>query len=250
MAWLSQPVRIQAPTLAKPDAVRDNHDDPASPKSQLAGSLEYFKPGVVNPASESAPLMSNNGTQSLPSNVEIRACTKDDIETLKRLTGLLLPIQYPETFYREIIDDPITNNITLVAIWHNIPPNTSADQGILIGAIRCRLLAPPPSVDPAPMQKEGPMLYLSTLVLLSPYRSHGIATHMLNMLTKRAVREYSVTSVGAHVWEANLDGLEWYRKRGFLEVGREGGYYRRLNPSAAVVMQKKIGVMDLVGGRN
>ena len=92
------------------------------------------------------------------------------------------------------------------------------------------------------------MLYLSTLLLLSPYRSHGIATHMLNMLSKRAVRDYGVTSIGAHVWEANLDGLEWYRKRGFREVGREVGYYRRLKPGTAVVMQRKVGVMDLVGG--
>ena len=55
-------------------------------------------------------------------------------------------------------------------------------------------------------------------------------------------------AVGAHVWEANKDGLEWYRKRGFREVGRENDYYRRLKPSGAVVVQRDVGVMDLVGG--
>ena len=72
------------------------------------------------------------------------------------------------------------------------------------------------------------MLYLSTLVLLSPYRSHGIATHMLDILTRRAVYEYDVTSIGAHVWEANAEGLEWYRKRGFKQLAKEDGYYRML----------------------
>lgn len=92
------------------------------------------------------------------------------------------------------------------------------------------------------------MLYLSTLVLLSPYRGHGIMAYMLNVLTKRAVEAYGVTSVGAHVWEANAEGLEWYRKRGFKEVGREEGYYRRLNPQRAVVMQRQVSVMDFVNG--
>lgn len=92
------------------------------------------------------------------------------------------------------------------------------------------------------------MLYLSTLVLLSPYRAHGIATRMLDVLTKRAAHDYGVTSVGAHVWESNMDGLEWYRKRGFQEVAREYDYYRRLKPSGAVVVQRDVGVMDLVGG--
>ena len=248
MGWLSKPASPQVPTPAKADVVQDNHDDPDSPKSQPGSPWGSPKPAIVQPTngtSDSSAVTSNNGTVTLPPNVEIRACTKDDIKSLKRLTGLLLPIQYPETFYREILDDPITNNITLLAIWHTTSNKADKDQAILIGAIRCRLLANPPSLETS---KEGPMLYLSTLVLLSPYRNHGIATHMLNMLTRRAVRTYDVTSVGAHVWEANLDGLEWYRKRGFWEVGREVGYYRRLKHGTAVVMQRKVGVMDLVGG--
>lgn len=91
------------------------------------------------------------------------------------------------------------------------------------------------------------MLYLSTLVLLSPYRSHGIAGHMLQILTKRAINGYGVGSVGAHVWEANDEGLEWYRKRGFRGVGREDGYYRKLKPMGAVVVQREIGPSDLLG---
>lgn len=94
------------------------------------------------------------------------------------------------------------------------------------------------------------MLYLSTLVLLSPYRKHGIASHLLQTLTRRAIDDYGITSVGAHVWEANLDALEWYRKRGFCEIRRENGYYRRLDPQSAVVMQRKVSVMDMMSNRD
>lgn len=90
------------------------------------------------------------------------------------------------------------------------------------------------------------MLYLSTLVLLSPYRQHGIATHLLRALTQRAVHDYGVTRVGAHVWEANADALEWYRKRGFQETRRDSGYYRRLNPQTAIIVERKVGVTDLL----
>lgn len=91
------------------------------------------------------------------------------------------------------------------------------------------------------------MLYLSTLVLLSPYRGYGIAAKLLDVVVRRAVDDYGIGSVGAHVWEANEEGLAWYRKRGFKEVGREQGYYRKLNPQGAVVMMKDVGVMDLLG---
>ncbi|KAK0846555.1 hypothetical protein LTR91_012026 [Friedmanniomyces endolithicus] len=103
-----------------------------------------------------------------------------------------------------------------------------------------------PTHSSAPDEK--PMLYLSTLVLLSPYRTHGIAAEMLRLLIVRAIGQYGVGSVGAHVWEANTEGLEWYAKRGFRVVGREDGYYRRLKPSGVVVVRREVGVGDLLGG--
>ena len=252
LGWLSKPADLQVPPPAKLSGGRENLGESMPPQTPSGDSLKESRSNVVYEAANTT--MSSNtsvdkGSPTLPSNVEIRSCTKDDIKNLKRLTGLLLPIPYPEKFYRETIEDPVTSNITLVAVWHDDLSAVRKDKGILVGAIRCRLLAYPATSNPTPtLTKEGPMLYLSTLVLLSPYRTHGIATHMLNMLTKRAIRDYGITSIGAHVWESNLEGLEWYRKRGFREVGREEGYYRRLKPTTAIVVQRQVGVMDLVGG--
>ncbi|TKA30271.1 hypothetical protein B0A54_15348 [Friedmanniomyces endolithicus] len=185
----------------------------------------------------------------MPPNVHFRTCTTEDIPAFKRLNSLLLPIPYPESFYREILEDSLTNNITLLATWLDDPSTIGKEKGRLVGAIRCRLFAhsldSPALHSSAPDEK--PMLYLSTLVLLSPYRSHGIAAQMLHLLIVRAIEQYGIGSVGAHVWEANTEGLEWYAKRGFRDVGREEGYYRRLKPSGVVVVRREVGVGDLLG---
>ena len=246
-AWLSKPAAVRTPVShlsrdkAKDAGINNPKGTTAEAKqdeSPVDIRTEAARPHVIDVKANNAPF---------PANVEFRACTKDDIPHLKRLNSLLLPVPYPESFYREIIEDPLTNNITLVAVWHDDPRAIGREKGRLVGAIRCRIFAHPPSSSLiTPARKDGPMLYLSTLVLLSPYRSYGIASRMLDVMTKRAIRDHGITTVGAHVWVANEEGMEWYRKREFREVGRESGYYRRLRPSDAVVMQRDIGVMDLL----
>ncbi|KAK3047559.1 hypothetical protein LTR09_011064 [Extremus antarcticus] len=255
-AWLSKPAGLQLSVPRQRPLHHNEVDESQSGDSTAPASVNNVPPAVLDPQenaiSHIAPRPSK-GRPQMPPNVELRACTKEDIPHLKRLNSLLLPIPYQEKFYRETIEDPLTNSITLVAVWHDDPARSGIDKGRLVGAIRCRILAHPlcnevvPS-NPLPTRpkRSGPMLYLSTVVLLSPYRSHGIATGMLEILTRRAVQDYGVEIVGAHVWEANAVGLEWYRKRGFQDVGLEHNYYRRLNPKNAVVMQRDIGVMDLV----
>lgn len=52
----------------------------------------------------------------------------------------------------------------------------------------------------------------------------------------------------AHVWEANTDALEWYEKRGFeVEKGVVEGYYRKLRPTGARIVRRRLGVGDYLG---
>ncbi|KXL43005.1 hypothetical protein M433DRAFT_68786 [Acidomyces richmondensis BFW] len=173
---------------------------------------------------------------ALPHQVRLRPCTATDVSALKRLNALLLPIPYPDVFYRETLQDPTIHSLTLLAFWYE-EDDSSTGHGT------CRLIGAVP-----PENNDGPMLYLSTLVLLSPYRGHGIATHLLHAVLRRAVVDHGVRYVGAHVWEANSEGRAWYLRRGFREVAREEGYYRRLSPSDAVVVRREVGVLDLVSG--
>ncbi|CAK4034972.1 acyl- N-acyltransferase [Lecanosticta acicola] len=248
MTWLKQPKTVKEPPSGPADleenAIETRPGQLPTPPEDGEASVASDNSHISKETLAGLPL---KGLKPLPPNVELRSCSKEDIPHLKRLTSLLLPIPYPEKFYKEIIEDPLTNNITLLAVWHDVPAMKGVEKGRLVGAIRCRLLAHPPTQNSSSGRRtEDPMLYLSTLVLLSPYRSHGIASHLLHSLTTRAVEDYGIKSVGAHVWEANTEGLDWYRKRKFREVGKEPGYYRRLDPQAAIVMQRDVSVMDLV----
>lgn len=247
MTWLNKPKVVTEPVVSTEQVT---HSSPTKLPTPVL--LDDRSPLQDDPSSQGSPsgvrdTFFGHTAKPLPDNVELRSCTREDIPQLKNLTSLLLPIPYGESFYKEILNDPVTSSITLLAVWHDNPAMKAQQKGRLIGAIRCRLLARPPGMQAQKNESEGPVLYLSTLVLLSPYRSHGIATHLLQTLTRRAIDDYGVASVGAHVWEANTDGLEWYRKRGFHEVGREVGYYRRLDPQDAVIMQRKVSVMDVMG---
>ena len=83
--------------------------------------------------------------------------------------------------------------------------------------------------------------------MLAPYREHGIAVHLLAAVVKKAVEMHGARCVTAHVWEANEDGLEWYKKRKFDILGKEDAYYRKLLPQGAFLVRKSIGVGDLLG---
>jgi ribosomal protein S18 acetylase RimI-like enzyme len=63
----------------------------------------------------------------------------------------------------------------------------------------------------------------------------------------KAAKEHGVRYITAHVWEANEEGLEWYRKRGFEILGHEEGYYRKLKPSGAILVRRWIGIGDFLG---
>jgi ribosomal protein S18 acetylase RimI-like enzyme len=248
MKWLSKPAAITEPSpsvsppvVLEPAETNDTHTPlPPADRSQHNEEVEN--------APISAPkLFLQPSNPPLPPNIELRGPTKEDMPSFKKLNSILLPIPYPESFYKEILADPVDRSITLMALWHDSPSDIGKAKGRLVGAIRCRLFAKPPGNSATKARVEGPMLYLSTLVLLSPYRGYGVAAHMLDRLMRSAVEDYGITSVGAHVWEANEEGLQWYRKRGFRVVSREVGYYRRLNPQDAVVMLRDVGVMDLAG---
>lgn len=215
----------------------------------------------------SPPLLPNTFLPKTPlvKNITLVPCDATNIPSFKRLNTLLLPIPYPSSFYKEILSDPLRNELTLLAIWDSAPTNQKEQQeekgsgkGQVIAGISCRIL-PHPSSTPIPstpistttpnqQQEQDLILYISTLSILSPFRNYGIATHLLSTLLSRALTLFpDIKAVGAHVWEENHEAREWYRKRGFKEVRREEGYYRRLKPQGAWVVRREVGVGDWLG---
>lgn len=228
----------------------------AQPQAQNSGSVAEVSVSAGDDASNAATYSPAqtlrfrvNEPQVKPQlhpNIYFRHAEKDNIPSLKRLTSLLLPIPYPDSFYKQIISEEVDRSLTLLAFWR--PPDKDGasraqePHDVLVGAIRGRLLS---TVEGMP-RKDGPILYISTLTVLSPYRNLGIASYLLNDTLRTAVNDYGATTVGAHVWETNIEALEWYKQRGFKEIFYDPSYYSKLNPRGARVMSKNVSVLDLV----
>lgn len=278
-AWLKKPASVlkpkenvtpqsepqTTPALAQPEAIQQD----AQKRSDPIPAVQQDAPRSSIPSNPVAPETNNNVTTTsleassqppnpttaptfnpptlppLPPNVELVPLTPDLLQPYKRLNTITFPISYPPAFYTETLNDPEIHDLTLIALWHSSPlnslktPEQDQQQPVLIGAIRCKIL-------PSPDNNHN--LYISTLSLLSPYRTYGIATHLLQRVTVKAVDKYGARSVMAHVWEMNAEGLEWYKKRGFEVVGKEEHYYRKLRPAGAMLVRKRILVGDLLGG--
>ncbi|KAK6607447.1 GNAT family acetyltransferase [Botrytis cinerea] len=87
-------------------------------------------------------------------------------------------------------------------------------------------------------------IYLQSLTLLSPYRTLGLATALLNSVIESATSSriplgVRIEGLYAHVWVDNQEALEWYTKRGFEKGELVEGYYRRLRPQDAFTTTNK-----------
>lgn len=158
------------------------------------------------------------------------------------MNALLLPIPYRDDFYKETMEDPVIASVTRLALWHE-KTKSGASEAKMVAAIRCRVLA---SAVDNPYEKI-PVLYISTITTLAPFRGHSLGSHLLAEVTRTAIEKYGVRAVMGHVWEDNKDAIQWYMKRDFKIVNHEPEYYRRLAPKmAAFVIRRDIGPGDLL----
>jgi ribosomal protein S18 acetylase RimI-like enzyme len=232
-AWLKKPVSVKKAEEPTSATVAPSSVPPPIPRISTEPT-----PPPAEPQKVKSEETSKFALPALPPNVELVPLTEDTMQGFKRLNALTLPISYPPAWYAESMTEPF-HSITLIALWRAAPldftPSLPTERPRVVGAIRCCIL--PESI-----------LYIGTITLLAPYRSHGIASHLLHHIIAIATKEHGIKRVTAHVWEANEDGLGWYAKRGFKVMGKEDHYYSKLKPPGAVLVVKKIGVTDLLAG--
>lgn len=225
-------------------------------RQSLSGRADEISPMTDVSIHDCRP--ATHGQSPLPAEAVIRRCSAAHLKALRRLNSVLLPIAYPDKFYRETLDDPVVASLTRLAFWRSSGPQQPAltsgpsqavdesQKGQLVAAIRCRLGVQAP--DDTASTAANVELYIATLATLSPFRSYGIAKHLLEEVTDFAIKRYHIVAVTAHVWEANEEALAWYKNRGFKVVGREDGYYLRLKPqTAAWVVRRDVGPKDSQG---
>lgn len=178
---------------------------------------------------------------SIPLQAKISPITKDHIQSLRRINSLLLPINYPDSFYHKILD-PSPVSLSRVILWED--PNSNETK--VVGGIVCRLdpSLTPDSGSQTPQVIEGSYdVYLQSLVLLSPYREKGLATAALRSVIEAATLLDGVRIRGlyAHVWTENAEALEWYFARGFRKDETViNGYYKRLRPDTAWILRRNL----------
>ncbi|KAG9254230.1 uncharacterized protein F5Z01DRAFT_656330 [Emericellopsis atlantica] len=187
------------------------------------GSVQA-KPPPPPPLNESVPAVPSKSNEdgaaipplpsSMPAEASIRHPLPEDIQPLRRINALLLPVPYPEEFYRQALAMPQTRVILY--------------QGKVVGGIVCRS-------EPG----DSSSIYIRSLCILAPYRGLGLVAIALNNIIQSLPGEISWMT--AHVWTENADGLKWYEARGFTKDTKPiEGYYRKIRPDTAWLVKKDI----------
>lgn len=153
---------------------------------------------------------------------------------------------YPETFYAAALTGPFSRVVT----WRD-QPTTNFSQEIVVGGVVARIEPSPfPSATPTPTRLEH-ALYIQSLALLSPYRSHGLATAVVDHLVAAAANsspDVNLRHIYAHVWTDNEEGMRWYAARGFERYGEPlQGYYIKLRPDSAWIVRRAVGPLSIGG---
>ncbi|KAK3330623.1 hypothetical protein B0H66DRAFT_69885 [Apodospora peruviana] len=188
---------------------------------------------------------------SLPAQASVVPVTEQHIPALRRINSLLLPVAYPDSFYAKALQPLASGLFSRTILWKDA---SDAGEPKVVGGVVCRLepnsfLSPqqPSQVAPAPPTYYA--IYIQSLVLLSPYRSQGLAAAALEHIVASASilpaagSSIDARTIYAHVWTENEEGLRWYQSRGFSRHGSEPikGYYFKLRPDTAWIMRRDIG---------
>jgi ribosomal protein S18 acetylase RimI-like enzyme len=173
---------------------------------------------------------------SLPQEATIRLVSGEDVNALRRINALLLPVSYPDNFYQRASDPTTSGRFSRVITWSH-----DGTEPKVVGGVVCRV---EPTLDP---NSQGPVpqnLYIQSLCLLSPYRSLGLVNAAVDNIVATAVSDpkLNVTTVTAHVWTENEEGLKWYEGRGFKREDQPiQGYYLKLRPNSAWLVSRPTG---------
>jgi ribosomal protein S18 acetylase RimI-like enzyme len=144
--------------------------------------------------------------------------TEKNIGQLKLLNTVVFPVNYNDTFYRDLLNDPA---LTRLALFNDV----------LVGAVCCRV--------ENKTSGTGKRLYIMTLGVLAPYRKRQIGSKLLEFAIESGEKR-EVEEVYLHVQTSNEEALSFYKKFGFQIVETIKDYYKRIEPRDCYVLQKSL----------
>ncbi|XP_015785634.1 N-alpha-acetyltransferase 50-like [Tetranychus urticae] len=140
----------------------------------------------------------------------------ENIKSLRRCNQVIFPVVYNDKFYKDVL---ASNELARVVTY----------DGLVVGGVCCR-------IDNSNNQKR---VYIMTLGCLPSYRRLGIGALLLEHVLNYA-QENGLDSLYLHVQINNENALAFYKKFGFEIIDTKENYYKRIEPSAAHVLQKEM----------
>ena len=158
----------------------------------------------------------------------LRPIDSNNVGTLRVLNRAILPVQYKDKFYRDVITYP-----------EEVRQMAYKDANV-VGGLACRVEGHPSG--------EGKRLYIMTLGVLAAYRGLQVGTQLLeHVLDHAAKKMHEVVEVYLHVHTGNQDAIDFYSKFGFVQTEVKKGYYTARNvepPDAAVLVRQNVLVYE------
>lgn len=148
--------------------------------------------------------------------IELGDITKHNIKLMRRLNQSIFPVNYNEKFYKDVLE---FGELAKLAFFNDI----------VVGAVCCR-------IEQAENERR---LYIMILGCLFTYRRLGIGTAMLKHVLDCASKR-SIDNIYLHVQINNTGAIEFYKKFGFQVVDTKEDYYKRIEPSSALVLRKQM----------
>ncbi|KAI2780966.1 acyl-CoA N-acyltransferase [Daldinia loculata] len=238
-AQAAPPVPPSPPSVAAASSPTTEQNGPRSPLSPVPTTAPLTRPSSLHPQATISPIL------------------PEHVPALRRITSLLLPVNYPDSFYARLSDPLSSGAFSRVVLWSD--PSDSNGTPKVIGGLVCRPEPSPFTSSSSRKSLSQPMtpssqpnaLYIQSLVLLSPYRQLGLAAALLDDVVRAAATSpFTCDEVYAHVWTDNEDGLRWYLARGFTKHGQVNGYYFKLRPDSAWIVRRSIGPVISALGLN
>lgn len=164
--------------------------------------------------------------------------TRQNINTLRSLNGVLFPITYSETFYTHL-QTPSDDRIVKIILYDTSP----------IGVVYFRREAISTSdtgnndvahLDSLAQDPYSHQCYLVSLGVTAPFRGLGVGRRILGWVEMHCRKAWSgqVSSIVLHVQESNTKAVQFYLRNGFEKVCQVKDYYAKVDGRDALYLRK------------
>ncbi|KAG8900639.1 hypothetical protein FRB99_005832 [Tulasnella sp. 403] len=199
-----------------------------------------------------------------PPRVDFSSVNPNNLGTLRKLNQVLFPIKYSEKFYKDVL---LPENEAFCKLSESAGQSAYTSMTSQLGVYVAELNPIPTTRKAADwtaiIRTDTEMVDMSSMgnqldayyARFAPYRSRKLGTRALEHIVQAALDARNpdpnavikttpppkpLSSLYMHVQISNTDARRFYERNGFKETACIEGYYRKLEPQAAWVLEKKV----------